>query len=491
MAVNFNGTVYLVGGGCGDYDLITLRGKKILEECDVVIYDDLIDDRLLAFAPVSAEKINVGKRCGQHSETQEKINFLLVSKAKEGKNVVRLKGGDPFVFGRGGEEIAVLQENDILYDIIPGISSAIAVPELAGIPVTHRRVSRSVHIITGHTADDFSENNMKVYAELDGTLVFLMGLKNLEKISSGLILNGMDKNIPVAVISNGASSKQVIVKSTLGDICQKAENIPSPAVIVIGKTAAFDFLPTVNRLLAGKTVTVTGTARFVNKLSSALEYRGAIVERLAYLDIVEYKDNIELENALENLNLYSVIVLTSINGAEIFLKRLREYRIDIRSLWKIKFAVIGSGTAEVLAKRGIFPEIMPDRYTSEALGKLLCDTVLKNDRLLILRAEQGSKVLTDMLKDNHIDYDEVKIYDVQSIDTEKRKIQSDYITFASSSGVKAFFDNGYNLSENSKVICIGSITAETLQKYGVSQFSVAETSSTEGIIKAIIKEEEV
>ena len=219
--MNKNGRVYLVGAGCGDYDLITVRGQRILEKCDVVVYDFLIDSRLLDYVPENAERICVGKRAGCHSESQENINALLVKKAMEGKNVVRLKGGDSFVFGRGGEEIQALRLHDIEYSIIPGISSAIAVPELAGIPVTQRKVSRSFHVITGHTADDLLPMNMNVYAKLDGTLVFLMALKNIEKISEMLILNGKSENTPAAVISNGAGEKQQIVRSNLKNIAHE------------------------------------------------------------------------------------------------------------------------------------------------------------------------------------------------------------------------------------------------------------------------------
>ena len=487
------GTVYLVGAGCGDADLITLRGMNLLKQCDTVIYDSLIDSRLLEFVPMSAEKICVGKRCGLHSETQENINVMLVAKAEEGKNVVRLKGGDPFVFGRGGEEIAELQKNHVPYDIVPGISSAIAVPELAGIPVTHRKISRSVHIITGHTADDFSESKMKSYAQLDGTLVFLMGLQNLEKITESLTAYGKDKNTPSAVISDGAGTCQRIVTAKLCHIAAEVrkEKLSAPAVIVVGETAAFDFLPTTDRPLAGKKVTVTGTIKFVNRMSVALERKGAMVERLAHLNVVEYKENSLLDNALKNITDYNIIVLTSINGAEIFFRRMAELKMDIRKLSGVRFAAIGTGTAGVLKKRGIFPEIMPDIYTSEALGNLLCRYVTEKDKLLILRAEQGSAKLTDILKKNGICYNEIKVYHVMPVRKNEINyhIKSDYITFGSSSGVRAFFENGFILPENIKIICIGSVTADTLRQFGINHFVIAKTSCADGIIEAIIMEE--
>ena len=231
--MNNVGKVYLVGAGCGDFDLITLRGKRLLEICQVIVYDSLIDDRLLEFVPSDCEKICVGKRAGRHSESQENINSLLVQKAGEGKNVVRLKGGDPFVFGRGGEEITALRQNSIPYSIVPGISSCIACAELGGIPVTHRNVSRSFHVITGHTAEDLLPENMKNYAQLDGTLVFLMGLGNVRNIAESLISNGKAPKIPAAVISNGAGANQSVLRTTLDNIADKTEKSKNILKILI------------------------------------------------------------------------------------------------------------------------------------------------------------------------------------------------------------------------------------------------------------------
>ncbi|MCH5297460.1 MAG: uroporphyrinogen-III C-methyltransferase [Ruminococcus sp.] len=486
------GKVYLVGAGCGSYDLITLRGKSLIEQCDVVIYDSLIDSSLLDFAPDNAEKICVGKRAGCHSETQENINTLLVEKAKEGKIVVRLKGGDPFVFGRGGEEILSLQENNIEYAVVPGISSAIAVPELAGIPVTHRKLSRSFHIITGHTADDLLPENMSAYARLDGTLVFLMGLKNLKQITDSLIKNGKAENTPAAVISNGASTNQQVVRSTLKNIAEDTEkqNLKAPAIIVVGDVANFDFSQTLSLPLQNISVTVTGTKRFTSKMSSQLIKLGASIKKLDYLNVIEYRDNSQLDNALMSITDYSWIVLTSINGAEIFLNRLNKLKIDIRKLAKIKIAVIGSGTASVLEKYGIFADLIPESYTSKALGNQLAERVLQNEKVLILRAEQGSAELSEILTDNNINYDDIKTYDVLSNTeiTDNTQINTDFITFASSSGVNAFFENGYKISPKTKIICIGEITANVLRKHNINDFQISKTSNVDGITDTILRE---
>lgn len=238
------GKVYIVGAGCGEYDLITVRGLNAIKNCDVVIYDDLIDERLLDEAPRRAETVYVGKRQGKHSTPQEEINDLLIKYAREGKTVVRLKGGDPFVFGRGGEEILALKENGIEYEEIPGISSAIAIPAFAGIPVTHREVSRSVHIITAHTAKDNDElpEWYDELASLPGTLVFLMGLTRLQKIAKRLMQAGKSGNTPAAVISGGNSPNKVTVRATLRTIAKAAKEakVQSPAVIVVGDVAALD-----------------------------------------------------------------------------------------------------------------------------------------------------------------------------------------------------------------------------------------------------------
>ena len=217
------GVVYLVGAGCGDYDLITMRGYELIKKCDVLVYDSIIDSKFLDFVKDNCEKIPVGKRAGQKSAKQEDINNILVTKGKENNIVVRLKGGDPFVFGRGGEEIISLKENNIPYEVVPGITSSVAVPELSSIPVTHRKTARSFTVITGHTKDDLLPENMEHFAKLKGTLVFLMGLNNIEKITQSLIANGKDKSTSSAVISNGATKNQVVVKGTLENIAEKVK----------------------------------------------------------------------------------------------------------------------------------------------------------------------------------------------------------------------------------------------------------------------------
>ncbi|MCD8187651.1 MAG: uroporphyrinogen-III C-methyltransferase [Ruminococcus sp.] len=486
------GRVYLVGAGCGDFDLITLRGMRILEECDTVVYDSLIDERLLDFAPAEAEKICVGKRSGHHSETQENINEILAERAAEGKAVVRLKGGDPFVFGRGGEEAIALRERGIPYSIVPGITSAIAAPELAGIPATHRRISRSFHVITGHTADDTLTESIKKYAQLDGTLVFLMSLKNLRKIAEELISGGMSGGTPTAVISCGCTADQRVVRDSLSRIADKAEEeeITAPAVIVVGETVRLDLSPNAELPLKGTTVTATGTIRFTEKMAGKLTMLGADVKILNTLNVPEYRENPPFDTALRSIEKYSMIALTSMNGAEIFLKRMRRLKIDVRRLSGTKFAAIGSGTAEILEKHGIYPNIVPEKHTTHELGCALTETAAENDRILILRAENGSHELTDILDRSGLNYDDIKTYNAAPDweNTRSTAVSTDFIIFASASGTDAFFELGCTLSPHTKIICIGEVTAKALVKHDIKNFRISKTQSVQGIIDEIIRE---
>lgn len=484
------GVVYLVGAGCGDYDLITMRGYELIKKCDVLVYDSLIDSKFLDFVKDNCEKIPVGKRAGQKSAKQEDINNILVTKGKENNIVVRFKGGDPFVFGRGGEEIISLKENNIPYEVVPGITSSVAVPELSGIPVTHRKTARSFTVITGHTKDDLLPENMEHFAKLKGTLVFLMGLNNIEKITQSLIANGKDKSTPSAVISNGATKNQVVVKGTLENIAEKVKenNVKSPAIITVGETSSYDFSRTIKLPLDSTSVTVTGTKRFSEKLQQKLYEKGASVTHLNYLKVEKYNQNRNLENALKNLSDYSLIVLTSINGAEIFFEKLIEYKIDVRKLSNIKFAVIGSGTAKTMENHGIIPDLVPAEFTSLALGNLIAKTY-ENGKVLILRAEKGSKDLTEVLSKNNIDYDDIKTYDViNSSKSMEKEVTTDYITFASSSGVEEFFKNNFTISERTKIVSIGNITSKSLLKHNVKDFITSKVADTNGLLSAIIND---
>lgn len=487
------GKVILIGAGCGDHDLITLRGLEWLKRCDCVIYDALIDRRLLGYAPENAEKICVGKRSGRHSETQENINRLLVEKAGAGLTVARLKGGDPFVFGRGGEEILALKNAGIRYTIVPGISSSVAVPELAGIPVTHRGEARSFHVITGRTGDGLAADDIAKYAQPNGTLIFLMGLNRLDGIVHALTDGGMSGGTPAAVISHGATAEQKTVRAPLSQIANrvKAGGLETPAVIVVGETAAHDFSPTLKLPLSGVRVCVTGTKRFAEKLSERLKLLGADVITADFLEVREYEKNAAFDDALMHIGRYGWAVLTSVNGVEIFFSRLKRLGIDLRQTANLKFAAIGSGTANALAGRGIFADLIPESYTSADLAKALCDTVMPNERILIARAENGSRELSDILDSSNISYDDIKTYSVTDGGADIGLSQKcDFITFASASGVNAYFARGADIPDGAKAVCIGEITAKALAAHGVSGFRIAAVQNIDGITDTILQEAE-
>ena len=470
-----NGFVYIIGAGCGSADLITVRGLKALKKCDTVVYDALIDSTLLCDANESAELICVGKRSGAHSAKQGDINALLVEKALAGRTVARLKGGDPFVFGRGGEEIGELQKHGIPFSVIPGISSCIAVPELAGIPVTHRNVSREFHVITAHTAD--GTRNFSEYARFGGTLVFLMGLNALPDIAEGLVKGGMSPKIPAAVISEGGTPGQRTVRGTIADIAEKASGMAAPAVIVVGETAGSSFLCSPHSgALSGVSVTVTGTSKFTEKLAGLLEAEGAYVDRYSHMKIVG-------KQGIPPPGRYGCIAFTSSYGAEMFTAHCKETHIDLRSLAGVKIAAVGSGTAETLANAGIIPDIVPEKYTVRDLGEAIAGTV--TGRTLILRAERGSDELNKVLYERGMDFDDVKIYDTWGCDIPPAAVVSDYIVFGSSSGVESFFERGSTISGKTKTVCIGTQTADTAKKYTDSEIITADPHSAQGAVAAI------
>lgn len=493
-----SGKVYLVGAGCGDPELITWKGLNLLRKCDVVLYDDLVASKLLEETRQNCELIFVGKRYGKHSLPQNETNDLLIEKAKEGKTVVRLKGGDPFVFGRGGEEVLALQAENIPYEVVSGVTSSIAVPAAAGIPVTHRKVARSFHVITGHTAaggETTLTENLDVLAKLEGTLVFLMGLHHLEEICGELMQGGKDAETHAAVISKGTTPEQKIIRANLGELAAKVREakLEAPAVIVIGETAELDFTGTIPRPLYGVKIGVTGTKSITRKLRDRLEEMGAAVTEMDYSTIVPYRENARLEEELQEISAYPWAVFTSPNGVEIFFDYLKKLKFDVRKLAHLQFAVIGTGTAAALEKRGIYASFLPEKYDVESLAKGLCKTVKKEEKILILRAEQGSEILTEVFDEAGMTYTDVKIYDIH-VDEDKRRFanekaqEMDFITFASGSGVRGFMENGGSIPAGTKAVCIGSSTAKMLKKYGDYEKITAETFNVDGVVEIILKE---
>ncbi|MCD8159154.1 MAG: uroporphyrinogen-III C-methyltransferase [Clostridiales bacterium] len=427
--------VYLVGAGIGSYKYISLYGAELIKKSDVIIYDRLIDNRLLDFAKKDCVKIFAGKEADNHSMKQSEINSLITAMAEKYDRVVRLKGGDPFVFGRGGEEAEECIKNNIPFEVVPGITSAIAAPELCGIPVTHRAVSQDLHIITGHTAEE--ENvNYDALAKMKGTLVFLMGVKNAGVISERLIKGGADKNTPAAFIEKGGTENERVFRTSLknAEKCVKENGIKPPSVFVVGKTTEMKLK--YNR----KSVGMIGTCGFKERLKTGL-FNYDIFD-CGTLEVKKY--DFDLDLSCEH------IVFTSAAGADIFGEYLREKHIDIRKLAGIKFAVIGKSTYEALAKLGIYADVMPEKYTAEELSKALSGFKGKK---LILRAEKGSDDLLKYIRN----YEDVKIYDVEISNV--REANTDYIIFGSPSAVD-FYCGKY--APKGKIIAIGEVTAKRL-----------------------------
>lgn len=486
------GKVYLVGAGPGDAGLITVKGRELLRQCDVVVYDRLAGTMLLNEVPEHCECIYVGKRVGSHPVIQPEINRILVQKANERKMVVRLKGGDSFVFGRGGEEVEALEDAGIPYEVIPGVTSAIAAAESAGIPVTHRGVSRSVHIVTGHTAQnkpDFMED-YSALARVEGTLVFLMGLGNLPHITEELQNAGKAGETPVAVIERATTRRQRVVRGTLADIVQKVkqEAVQPPSVVVVGEVAKERMLWDGKKTKAecgGLRVGVTGTRHMTEKLSRLLDGLGAEVVNMNYMRVVK-EENISLADKLD----CHWMAFTSANGVQLFFKQLQKEGIDIRALAGIRIAVIGEGTKTALSGYGVIPDYMPEQYTTNALADGLAGKMKKNQRILLPRARQGVKELPDILGKNGIIVEDMALYDVV-YDRDRRDAafdrmdEVDYLTFSSASGVRGFFDGQEDMAREviatKKVICIGETTKKACESYGVKDVAVAEECSAGGL----------
>ena len=454
------GTVTLVGAGCGK---------------------DLISD-----AAAGTEIIYVGKRSGRHSEKQERIQELLIQKANEGKRVVRLKGGDSYVFGRGGEEIQALQEAGVPCEVIPGVTSAVAVPGHAGIPVTHRGIAQSVTIITGHSATE-KEENFAALAALDGTLVFLMGLQNTARIAEKLMQNGKAAETPAAIISRGFAAQEKRIDGCLGDIGEKAEQAETPAILVIGPTAGFHLEPTVRRPLDRISATLVGTERFIRKLSGKLEELGAQTDLRPVLKIRPVPENIP-----EDLSGYRWAAFTSAQGVRTFFNEQRERKMDVRSLAHLKFACIGEGTAEELQTYGILADLEPEEYTARALGRRLAETVKEDgpdSKVCILRAENGSPDLTEELDAAGIVYTDARIYrtipDPEVFVRPPEK--SAYIVFASGAGVRQYFA-ACTLPEETIPVCIGPSTEKVFRELCGRDCLTASPHTADGIVSAIVQQ---
>lgn len=490
--MEFKPFVYIAGAGPSNPDYITVKTARIIKTCDVVIYDNLLDNSILNACKSSCIKLYAGKSAGSHYMKQEEINNLIIDYALKGNTVLRLKGGDPFVFGRGGEECEALKKAGIGYEVVPGVTSATAVPMSAGIPVTHRRLSRSFTVVTGHTADGNLKDsiNFASLTKTGGTLVFLMGLNAINTICTELINNGMEESTPCAVISNGTRENEHSVRGTLkniSEIVKSDEKITPPSIIVVGKCASLDMRSDIRLPLCGIKTVVCGTESFCQKLSNKIVSLGGSTEVLSYVKIIPLPEKPLMEE-FKNIQNYNVVVFTGPNSIRLFFEHLNNSEIDIRALSHMRFAAIGPSTKEFLKNYGIKADIMPKTYTSDALAKEIIENFQKSDRILIPRALKGNKVLGESLKNAGIKFKEIPLYDTVCQNIESMPLNANFITFASSAGVRGFFENGGNIPENTKAVCIGKYTAEELEKHGFSNFLVAKEACADGIVETILNE---
>lgn len=496
--------VYLIGAGPGDPGLFTLRGRDCLAAADVVIYDALANDALLGHARKDAELIYVGKVAGNHALPQDGINQLLVDKAREGKVVARLKGGDPYIFGRGGEEAEALLEAGIPFEEVPGISSTIAAPAYAGIPLTHRNFASSVTIITGHENPDKpgSVHNWQALARSASTLVFVMGMKNLPDIARNLLEAGMDPATPAALVYRGTTSRQRSLVATLADLPQAAvdQGFSNPSVIVVGKVCSLhDQLGWFEqRPLFGRSVVVTRAREQASGLAQELGRLGADVIQCPTIEISPLPDYAELDAAIARLSEYAWLIFTSVNGVRWFWKRLEAAGKDSRALGLCRVAAIGPATAEALEARGIRPDFIPERYVAEGVVEgLLARGKVDGVRMLLPRAAKAREVLPDELRKAGARVDVISAYETIPAATRKdevlERIQAgtlDCITFGSSSTVENFLSlipaETLRAHPDVRLAAIGPVTAKTLEAHGLPCHIMPEEYTIPALVQALV-----
>ncbi len=498
------GMVYLVGAGPGDYRLISLKAVDCLKCAEVVVYDRLADPRILQWAPEDAEYIYVGKASSNHTMKQEDINQLLVDKAKEGKIVVRLKGGDPFVFGRGGEEALLLRENHLPFEIVPGITSAISVPAYAGIPVTHRAVATSFAVVTGHEDPTKGGSNMrwdKLSTGVD-TLVFLMGVANLPHITEELMKNGRPADTPAAVIRWGTKAEQRVLETTVGTAAEDVAKagLKPPAIFIVGEVVKlreslkwFDDLE--YRPLFGKTVLVTRARSQASKLTAALEALGAGVIEAPAIELKAPEDNYKaLDEAISHVQDYHWLIFTSTNGVEHFFNRLFAAGKDTRALGFAKVAAIGSATAGKLREYGIKADVVPQEFRAEGVLEALKGKLPPHAKILLPRAQEAREVLPEKLREQGHTVDVVPVYQTVTAESNAEELKAklaageiDLVTFTSSSTVTNLLKllGGKEALAGVKLACIGPVTAETARSNGLEPDMEATEYTINGLVKVI------
>jgi uroporphyrinogen III methyltransferase/synthase len=510
------GIVYLIGAGPGDPGLITVRGTEMLRRADVVVYDRLAHPSLLDYAPAGAERIYVGKASERHAMRQPEINALIVDRASRGLRVARLKGGDPFVFGRGGEEAEACRAAGVPFEVAPGVTSAIAAPAYAGIPVTHRDAASSFAVVTGHERDDAGEagerapgaaegrRNWAAIAHAADTLVFLMGVETLPEIAGRLVEHGRDPETPVALIEWGTWPKQRVVQGSLRTIVADAKDVRPPAVCVVGEVTRlretlrwFDDPKT--RPLFGARILVTRSREQASALSDLLRERGADPVELPAIRIEPIPDNDRLVAALRNLSAYAWVVLTSANAIPALARTLEALGLDARAFAGAKIAAIGPATAGALSERlGLRADFVPQEAVAEALIAQWPDAEIAGKRVLIPRAEEARDLLPRELQARGAVVDVVPVYrtlpDGEAAAEIRRRIEAgeiDAVTFTASSTVRnlvlALGPDAAQIVSPLRVAAIGPVTADTARELGLRVDAVAAEHTIPGLVEALEK----
>ncbi|MBM4035541.1 MAG: uroporphyrinogen-III C-methyltransferase [Planctomycetes bacterium] len=497
-----SGVVFLVGAGPGDPGLITLKGLEALRGAEVVVYDALANPRLLREARPDAELISVGKRGGCHTMKQEEINALLVAKGKEGKRVCRLKGGDPFVFGRGGEEALALAQAGVPFEVVPGVTAGVAAPAYAGVPVTHRGLASSVAFVTGHE-DPTKEASDVAWDRLAtgvGTLVFYMGVRNLSHIVERLTTHGLAGETPAAVVQWGTVAQQRTAVGTLADIAERAAGMEAPAVLVVGRVVTLreELAWFERRPLFGRRIVVTRARAQASELCVRLEELGAEVLEMPAIRIEPPADWAPLDEAIARLDAYDWVLFTSVNGVDGFFGRLAIAGKDSRALPRV--AAIGPATAESLVRHGIRPDCQPERFTgAELVAALAAHEALRGKRVLLPRAADVPETVRKGLEEAGAEVHEVDAYRTVVGGQPDAEIVSrlmagevDFVTFTSSSTVRGFVEaigreRLAALPASVRLISIGPVTTQTARELGLAIAAEAEAHTIPGLVGTLLK----
>jgi uroporphyrinogen III methyltransferase/synthase len=491
------GRVYLVGAGPGDPGLMSVRSLELIAIADAIFYDRLIPPGALAGARPGAELVYVGKQPGVPSVPQEGIGERLIAAAREGKSVVRLKGGDPFVFGRGGEEGEALREAGVEFEVVPGITAGVAATAYAGIPVTHRDDASAVAFVTGHEDPEKPESALdwEALARFPGTLVFYMGVKRLGVNATALIEAGRDPEEPAAAIERGTMAGQRTVEATLGTLAEavERERVKAPALIVVGQVARrreqLGWLE--RRPLHGRRVVVTRARAQASGLARTLRELGADVVELPAIRIESRIESQEVRDAVARIGDYSLVCLTSPNGVHLLFEAMQAAGQDARALAGATVAAIGPGTARALAAHGIVADVVPERFVAEALVEALAEVEVEVKRVLVARAAEARDVLPDALRERGAEVDVIPLYETVREQPDESEIEraqeADYVTFTSSSTVTNLLEAlGDRFPKNARVISIGPVTSETARKAGLQVALEAEQHDIDGLLDALL-----